>query len=72
MSSIERDGLCGVIYQNARSDLQIRCSHYFGHEGKHSWDREDIVSRFTISSTGMGRDRGDWAKRFLDLWRERK
>ena len=49
MSSVESyDGLCGWIAPFANSNMQIRCKHYFGHGGKHSWDTPNVAGKFSV------------------------
>ena len=42
MSAVESfDGLCGIIHRHSTSDQQVRCKYEFGHQGPHSWVKNE-------------------------------
>lgn len=46
MSSIDFDGLCGIIHLCASSNQQVRCKYKFGHDGPHSFEGTEAKGWF--------------------------
>ena len=54
MSAVESfDGLCGMIHRYAKSSKQVRCLHEFGHDGEHSWVKNELKQSGSIRFVGL-------------------